>query len=196
MDPNWGCRLAAAHLWAGLWATSQVVPSPAQTPALPSWDPRTQLITLPAWDHQWTPLPAPCCAHHARALQDSAEGRGHGNVPHYFQHRKLWITPLFHVGEPKSLTPQLCYLQHRSYFIVYGGHRLHTIAEWPCKGRGRVSMIFLPGSFLFLISFTATKTCKLFFTSGFQESLTDIKDDDFSPHKTTTKSHSNRVLCY
>ena len=105
------------------------------------------------------------------------------------------ITPLFHVGEPsKCSTPRLCYLQPRSYFIVYGGHRLHTIAEWPCKGRGPVSAAFLPGSFLFLLAFTATNTCTFFSTSGFQESLTDIKQDDFSPHKTTTKK--TVIGCY
>lgn len=197
MGPNRGCGLAAAHLWAGLWATSQVAPSPSSpTPALPSWDPWTQQTTLPARDHRWTPLPAPCCAHPARALQDGAGGED--AAPHCAasdtQSSELLLcltgeshqSARLHVSGPaaQELLPRL------------RGQRPHAVPQQPCKGTGPVRAAFLPGSFLFLIPLTATKTCTLFSTSGFQQPLPDIKQGDFSPHKTTTKTPSNRVLPY
>lgn len=71
---------------------------------------------------------------------------------------------------------------------------LHTITEQPCKNTGAANIVFLPGSFLFLIPFTATVTSMLFSTSGYQESLTDRLIFYQIKQQQLKKKKGNRVI--
>lgn len=196
MGPNWGCGLAAAQLWAVLWATSQVAPSPAQlllfpagTPGPNRWPCQHGTTDGPHYQRPAAPtLPEPCwMALGERTQQHTALLPTHKTRNYSFVSRGRATKVL----DSTSLLPAA-----QELLPCLWGQRLHAVPEQPSKGRGPVRAAFLPGSFLFLIPLTATKTCTLSSTSGFQQSLPDIKQGDFSPHKTTTKTPSNRVLPY